>query len=472
MNNKIYDFKDFFKALESDPEFNKVEKHFNQNETKKPLFLIINTIDGKKLKVYSARMFYLLKANEYANEGFIQTYLTGFENGNKFIKQKNKKDLRGLYSSCPEKYIDELKQFYFDKAPNEFLSYKQIATNYPIYGKVITVIEKIGFASGVINAIDLMEIENPILFENFYNQKQPPYLENIELYKNSVKNYFIENCINKKNEDGTINKIFYGNIFTDYLNDSLNKIDTNEAYSLYKDVAKQYIKTENLLRTNIIEYLISCKKDQIAGIQRHWYEIAKYLKSIEDYIIIIENYKITNDTFKAIKLKQFIVLKLKLIIRQLEDFYIYLTETPIETQINNLITEFERSIDINEINQIEALKNQPQQNEIIKLKKPKKSLFEFINNVKDKETFMLELKNTFPTEQGKSIKAIVLKLVKEQILIYGTKEFIQFYNELKTYFNRDIGTYQSINDVKTVDKETADTIYKKLNSLITTHKEI
>ncbi|UPQ80736.1 hypothetical protein M0M57_07825 [Flavobacterium azooxidireducens] len=112
----------------------------------------------------------------------------------------------------------------------------------------------------------------------------------------------------------------------------------------------------------------------------------------------------------------------------------------------------------------------PQPNEISKPKKLKKTLLEFFHNIENKEKFIQELKNLFPTEQGKSIKAIVLKLVEVQILIYGTKEFFQFYNELKTYFNRDIGTYQSINDVKTVDNETAQTVYKKLNPLIAKYK--
>lgn len=117
-------------------------------------------------------------------------------------------------------------------------------------------------------------------------------------------------------------------------------------------------------------------------------------------------------------------------------------------------------------------KNTSQPNKIGKPEKLKKSLLEFIYNIEDKEAFMQELKKIFPTEQGKSIKAIVLQLVDAQILIYGTKEFSQFYTELKKYFNRSIGTYQSINDVKAVDTETTDTIYKKLNPLITKHKAI
>lgn len=113
-----------------------------------------------------------------------------------------------------------------------------------------------------------------------------------------------------------------------------------------------------------------------------------------------------------------------------------------------------------------------QQIETVKTKKPKKTLLEFIHNVEDKKGFILDLKNTFTTEQGKSIKAIVLKLIDDELLIFGTKEFKQFCNELEIYFKRDIGTYQSINDPKTVDAETTNIILKKLNPLITKYKTI
>lgn len=192
------------------------------------------------------------------------------------------------------------------------------------------------------------------------------YSENIELYKNSASIFFMENCINKTNEDGTINKLYYSKFLTDSLIAGLNDIDTNEAFTLFKDKAKDYIRTEKSLKTNIIKYLIGCNKDQINVIQYHWYEIEDNFISIKDFIRAIDYYKVTNETLKAIKLKQYIVSKLKLIVRDLEFFHIYLTETPIEAKINNLITEFENSIDINEINQIEALKNQPQQVENIK----------------------------------------------------------------------------------------------------------
>jgi hypothetical protein len=201
---------------------------------------------------------------------------------------------------------------------------------------------------------------------NKHKPKPQPYSENIELYKKVTKDYFIEDCINKTNEDGTINKLYYGKFLTDSLIAGLNDIDTNEAYTLFKDKAKDYIRTEKSLKTNIIKYLIGCKKDQINVIQHHWYEIEDNFISIKDFIRAIEYYKVTNDTLKAIELKRFIVSKLKLIVRDLEFLNIYLTETPIEAKIINLIAEFERSIDNNEIHLIEALKKQPQQVESVK----------------------------------------------------------------------------------------------------------
>ena len=472
MNNNKYNLFDFFETLKSDTEFNTIKKRINQNET--PLInLLINTIDDKKIKVYSAEMFYLLKSNEYTNEGFIESYSIGFENGKKFIKQKNKRDLKGLYSSCPEKYIDELKVFYFDKAPNEILSYKQIATNYPIIFKV-NEIEKIGFASGVINAIDLMAIENPILFENFYLQIKPPYSENIELYKNSASNFFIENCINNKNEDGTNNKLYYNNFLQKDFIAGLNDIDTNEAYTLFKDKAKEYIRTEKSLKINIIKYLIGCNKDQINVIQYHWYEKENNFISIKDFISAIDYYKVTNETLKAIKLKQYIVSKLKLIVRDLEFFHIYLTETPIEAKINNLITEFENSIDINEINQIEALKTQPQQVESIKPDEVIKEFKDFfIPDVKI-ETIN-NIQTNFKDLIGKKMAFLIYLLETEfKIINYSLngkndsrKHFVKSLKSIDTKMQGINKHFETNSTNLSIHKFENDNDYKKIKDFLT-----
>lgn len=120
---------------------------------------------------------------------------------------------------------------------------------------------------------------------------------------------------------------------------------------------------------------------------------------------------------------------------------------------------------VEEVNKVET-KPEPKKTKI------QKTLFEFIHNVNDKDLFLADLKRTFPTEIGKSIKAIIDILTKEQIIIYGTKEFKQLYTVIKVFFNRDIGTYNGIQNVKTVDKDTTEIVYKKLNFLIIKHKTI
>jgi hypothetical protein len=103
--------------------------------------------------------------------------------------------------------------------------------------------------------------------------------------------------------------------------------------------------------------------------------------------------------------------------------------------------------------------------------KAKKQLLEFIDNVENKEAFLLDLKDAFPTEIGKSMKAIIDILDTHKIIIIGTKEFKQLFDELKKYFNRDIGTYNSIQNVKGEDKEITETIQKRLIPLINKHKK-
>lgn len=279
MNKTKYNLSTFFENLKND------WKYIQTNLRIKPK-------DGKTANVYSAGMWYILTNDEFANEGFIDAYCKGFEDGKQFITNKTNNALNGFYKSCTKEYTNELQYAYFFNAENYILGYKNGACGVPI-NFYIDSIESIGFSAGVVTTIDLMAKENPILFDGFYD------------------------------------------------------VDTE---------APQQLKTVN----------------------------------------------------------------------------------PDE----------------------------------VKPKKLKKTLFEFIHNIENKEAFSQELKKTFPTERGKSIKAVIDVLTTEKILIYGTKEFKPLFEELQKYFNRDIGTYNSVQNVKTVDKETTETINKKLNPLIIKYKTI
>ena len=103
--------------------------------------------------------------------------------------------------------------------------------------------------------------------------------------------------------------------------------------------------------------------------------------------------------------------------------------------------------------------------------KVKKTINDFIYNVKDKETFLNDLKETFTTEKGQKIRALIELLKEEDIIIKGEREFKAFYEEFKKTMKQNIGEYQGINDLKEHQwKKHQVYISKKLNSLILKHK--
>jgi hypothetical protein len=111
----------------------------------------------------------------------------------------------------------------------------------------------------------------------------------------------------------------------------------------------------------------------------------------------------------------------------------------------------------------------------VKRNKPnklKKGLDEFFYNIIDKEKFLKELKATFTTERGKNLKIIISLLIEANVLIINSREFKDFHSELVTFFDRNIGTRQSINDVifNNIPKPTIEPIEKKLNPLIIKYK--
>lgn len=231
MNNKKYNLSNFFETLKSDANFNTLKERIGNNTA-----LSIKTKDGKKINIYSAEMFYLLSSEDYKDEGFINAYAKGYHNGNEFIENKTQKALNGFFKSCPEKYIDELKILYFNEAPNEVFGYKQIATGKPLTLR-IELIEKIGFASGVINAIDLMKEENTSFFHGFddENNEPPQQAKNIK-----------SDEVNKKLH----NRIFVGNYF-EVWQSMFEKFKINKRKRTDIDFMFEVMKYNNQIHSNI-----------------------------------------------------------------------------------------------------------------------------------------------------------------------------------------------------------------------------
>ena len=103
-----------------------------------------------------------------------------------------------------------------------------------------------------------------------------------------------------------------------------------------------------------------------------------------------------------------------------------------------------------------------------------KKLSDFIENVEKKQNLIEDLKKMFPTEKGKSIKAMIKILQENGIIIIPDRQFKEFYNSLKNDFKRDIGSYTSINDIKdsNFDNPYLDPFKKKLTPLIAKYKSL
>jgi len=187
MNKTKFNLFPFFEKLKNDWNYTQMNDRFKK-DIGFGINLGIKLEDGTLANVYSAGMWYILISDEFANEGFIDAYCKGFQIGKEFIENKTNKALNGFYKSCANDYIGELHYAYFFNAENYIIGYKNGACGVPMTFYIDS-IESIGFASGVVCAIDLMAKENPVLFDGFYDEN----LEAIDLNNTSttkkVKDY-------------------------------------------------------------------------------------------------------------------------------------------------------------------------------------------------------------------------------------------------------------------------------------------
>lgn len=96
------------------------------------------------------------------------------------------------------------------------------------------------------------------------------------------------------------------------------------------------------------------------------------------------------------------------------------------------------------------------------------ALIDFFQKIEapQKDTFLQELKSTFNIEFGRSIKALIEVLEKNNLLIIPNRQNRKFIELLGKHFERKIGSYQSINDVKDITQFDLDPIELKLNIIL------
>lgn len=162
-------------------------------------------------QIYSAEMFFILKADQFKDEGFIDEYVKGYNAGKSHFENERKEDMSVLYLGDPKRYTEKLRHEYFVDAINYFGGYKYWACCcFPDFCYK-DFFYRIGFASGIVAEIELMADKNPTLFYDYENEeKENPYPlifvgENSDVYdkfieytENHILDFYIDYSYLKK----------------------------------------------------------------------------------------------------------------------------------------------------------------------------------------------------------------------------------------------------------------------------------
>jgi hypothetical protein len=154
---------------------------------------------------------------------------------------------------------------------------------------------------------------------------------------------------NQKNQDGTINKLFYQTIKITLDKQIKHEIENNENYKpIIKDI-KDYLFSEEILINEILTLLFCCyNHDQVIKIghskqfyTQNLYPLNDRFRKIYQMKFKLTTYKNNNEFKKAIDLKDYIVFRLDFMMTYFfENYTIQLKSTPIEKYINDLILYF------------------------------------------------------------------------------------------------------------------------------------
>lgn len=161
-DQKKYNFVSFLKILESNPKYTTEKERLLDERL---------SFKIRDCQVYSAEMYYLLIAVEFKDEGFINEYVRGYNDGKRSLKEEIKEDMSGLWINNSLGYTEKLRHDYFTSAVGYPFGYKQMAKSV-FYSSSIDIFYKIGFASGIVNEIDLMAEKNPTLFYDYEDEKK------------------------------------------------------------------------------------------------------------------------------------------------------------------------------------------------------------------------------------------------------------------------------------------------------------
>lgn len=471
------------------PDFSNIDKvytelllEFNPDNINKTEVMFIDSIDidninnyNDKNKVTVTKLFEYLrnkrKTVQWFNLDYFRFYLENKRFFEHFLKEYNHLEFQKLSIKLGV-YQDRFCYIYFHLYESQRMEFKS-----DLIDRVNDLIQKQKATKFKKLLSEFIEkIENKCtLFDTIY------------LYKTAINSIFFETMIDKFSNDGTVNKHQWNyQIKTEFSrnkdeilnNDNLKNINNIGVFLHYKEEL-----VISIVKLCILCYHFDYKQlAKLTEIQSKIIEIDIIIKSISQLSINIEYLIFNNEFDKVLKFKELIKVQIESIIDYIKHaFFIHIETTPVYKKLNDLKLEFENQskFDIEKIklinlNSDKTSTNKPQQNHNKNTDEVKKELHQYFKNIKNFDAFIIELINTFPTEKGKTIKAIINYLIKNEMLLIPDREFKKFVSLLGLKFERNIGTYTSINDAeknKPFNKEFLSTIEINLNSLKIKYKK-
>lgn len=228
-------------------------------------------------------------------------------------------------------------------------------------GKVITGASFDGFCERQIRIIEINTIYSNLNYEECILENEE---DDIGKYRKSYSRYFLEDFAYKQNENKSINSLYKGNYFADWMLRTNVTLYENKFSEKCNVLLSGYNKRLYFLANHIIllfksvnGYEKSNDRSFLTSIKTNEDKVLHYVNTIEYFSEIVRVYVERKEFQNAIDIKNYCLRVFKNCIKNLKDvFKIDVYNSPLGDDFQNVKKAFEASINLDELKLITELK--------------------------------------------------------------------------------------------------------------------
>lgn len=358
-------------------------------------YLVINS-KNDTVKTYTPELALIFMSKELIAENmdtrekcvidnfdYLNTYIEGYKEGAKSFETEFAVMPNTLYGANAEQYVKDIHANYFHTIhTGAHEGWQFVKKQFPT---ILThkTIREFGFYSGIVNKVDEMVKKYPKLFLTFdkcehgnAKTEVPQQNSTIDKYKQSYNRTHFDEVINKRNEDGTLNNIYLGNNFNEWLENINKNLYSNNSYDAEThNLLSTYNKKLCFLSNDLINLYKAVSEFEktnnsafITSIQITHDKVLQGLESIEYYSETIKTFIRQTEVQKANNIKEYCLSLLKNCIYNLKDVLsinVYLS--PLKVKFKSVKKALQKSIDLKALKTIIELNKEllPQDEEKI-----------------------------------------------------------------------------------------------------------